>query len=58
VLRPLDYMQPYRLEMGTQPAGAHGKNLYEFWGPQIAEHLNIRLTSEVTPVIVNLASQE
>ncbi len=58
VLRPLDYMQPYRLEMGTQLAGAHGKNLYEFWGSQIAEHLNTRLTSEVAPVIVNLASQE
>lgn len=58
VLRPLDYMQPYRLEMGTQLAGAHGKNLYEFWGAQIAEHLNTRLKSEVAPVVVNLASQE
>jgi len=58
VLRPLDYMQPYRLEMGTPLAGPHGKNLYEFWGSQIAEHLNDRLRSEVAPVIINLASQE
>jgi cytoplasmic iron level regulating protein YaaA (DUF328/UPF0246 family) len=58
VLRPLDYMRPYRLEMGTQLAGAHGKNLYEFWGSQIAQHLNTRLKSEVSPLVVNLASQE
>jgi len=58
VLRPLDYMQPYRLEMGTQLANAHGKNLYEFWGSQIAAHLNTRLQSEVAPVVVNLASKE
>ncbi len=58
VLRPLDYMQPYRLEMGTQLANAKGKNLYEFWGTQIAEHLNTRLKKERDPVIVNLASVE
>ena len=58
VLRPLDYMQPYRLEMGTQLPNAHGKNLYAFWGSRIAEHLNARLKSEVAPVLVNLASQE
>ncbi len=58
VLRPLDYMQPYRLEMGTALANARGKNLYAFWGSQIAHYLNKRLRSEVAPVVVNLASQE
>jgi cytoplasmic iron level regulating protein YaaA (DUF328/UPF0246 family) len=58
VLRPLDYMQPYRLEMGTPLPNAQGKNLYEFWGSQIAAHLNSRLKSEVAPVVVNLASKE
>jgi len=58
VLRPLDRMQPYRLEMGTRLANAHGANLYKFWGAQIAEHLHRRLRSDPTPVVVNLASQE
>jgi len=58
VLRPLDYMQPYRLEMGTQLANAHGKNLYAFWGSQIAEHLNTRQAKDTAPVVVNLASVE
>lgn len=58
VLRPLDRMQPYRLEMGTRLAGEHGATLYKFWGAQIAEHLNKRLRSDSTPVVVNLASQE
>ena len=58
VLRPLDRIQPYRLEMGTRLATGKGHNLYEFWGAQIAEHLNQRLRSDRTPVIVNLASQE
>ncbi|MBK9441743.1 MAG: peroxide stress protein YaaA [Comamonadaceae bacterium] len=58
VLRPLDLMQAYRLEMGTQLPNAHGKNLYEFWGSQIARYLNNRLKSELAPVVVNLASQE
>ena len=58
VLRPLDLMQPYRLEMGT--ALKHGKanNLYQFWGAQIAAHLNQQLSASKDPVIVNLASQE
>jgi cytoplasmic iron level regulating protein YaaA (DUF328/UPF0246 family) len=58
VLRPLDLMQPYRLEMGT--ALKHGKanNLYQFWGALIAEHLNQQLSASKDPVIVNLASQE
>lgn len=58
VLRPLDRMQPYRLEMGTRLATGAGTNLYQFWGSQIAEHLNARLRADTTPVVVNLASQE
>jgi cytoplasmic iron level regulating protein YaaA (DUF328/UPF0246 family) len=58
MLRPLDRMQPYRLEMGTALANPKGKNLYAFWGTQIAEHLNQRLAKDTAPVIVNLASQE
>lgn len=58
VLRPLDYMQPYRLEMGTSLANARGKNLYAFWGAQIAEHLNARIQTDHSPVVVNLASAE
>lgn len=58
VLRPLDRLQPYRLEMGTRLANRHGNDLYAFWGSRIAEHLNTRLVSDRTPVVVNLASQE
>lgn len=58
VLRPLDWMQPYRLEMGTALENPQGKNLYKFWGTQIADHLNERLQADKTPVVVNLASQE
>ena len=58
VLRPLDYMQPYRLEMGTRLANPRGKDLYQFWGRQISDYLNTRLQSDKTPVIINLASQE
>jgi uncharacterized protein len=58
VLRPLDLMQPYRLEMGTQLATAQGKNLYQFWGRQLSDYLNTRLRQDTSPVIVNLASQE
>lgn len=58
VLRPLDWMQPYRLEMGTALATAHGKNLYQFWGAQISAYLNQRAAADTSPVIVNLASQE
>jgi cytoplasmic iron level regulating protein YaaA (DUF328/UPF0246 family) len=58
VLRPLDYMQPYRLEMGTALANAQGNNLYKFWGPQLSNYLNERLQKDVSPVVVNLASQE
>ena len=59
VLRPLDLMQPYRLEMGTKLITERGKTLYAFWGRLIAEHLNACLTGEGgTPVLVNLASAE
>ena len=58
VLRPLDRLQPYRLEMGTTLANAQGRDLYAFWGDTIAQHLNERLAGERSPVIVNLASQE
>ena len=58
VLRPLDRMQPYRLEMGTTLATTKGANLYKFWGAQIAQCLNQRLAADKSPVIVNLASQE
>jgi len=58
VLRPLDLMQPYRLEMGTQIANPGGNNLYAFWGSQISDYLNTRLRSDASPVVVNLASNE
>ncbi len=58
LLRPLDLMQPYRLEMGTRLATPHGSNLYQFWGSQIADYLNQRSRRDVSPVVVNLASQE
>lgn len=58
VLRPLDRMQPYRLEMKTRLPNERGANLYQFWGPRIAHYLNQRLAGEADPVVVNLASQE
>jgi hypothetical protein len=57
-LRPLDRLQPYRLEMGTALATPRGKDLYAFWGDTVAAHLNERLAGERTPLVVNLASQE
>ena len=58
VLRPMDLMQPYRLEMGTRLATPKGKNLYQFWGTQIADYLNQRAAADASPLIVNLASEE
>ena len=58
VLRPLDWMQPYRLEMGTRLVTPKGKNLYQFWGRQIAQYLNERAQADKTPVVINLASEE
>ena len=57
-LRPLDRLQPYRLEMGTSLSTARGRDLYAFWGDRIAEYLNERQSGQTRPVIVNLASQE
>jgi cytoplasmic iron level regulating protein YaaA (DUF328/UPF0246 family) len=58
ILRPLDRMQPYRLEMGTRLATPAGASLYDYWGDRLARHLNKLAKSEKVPVIVNLASQE
>jgi len=58
VLRPLDWMQPYRLEMGTRLATPAGSTLYQFWGPRIAQHLDACLRDEAERVVLNLASQE
>ena len=58
VLRPLDLMQPYRLEMGTQLATPVGKNLYDYWKDTIAPYLNERLAKDKQPIVVNLASEE
>ena len=58
VLRPLDWMQPYRLEMGTALATQKGSNLYQFWGSQISSYLNDRAAADTSPIIVNLASEE
>lgn len=64
VLRPLDWMQPYRLEMGTRLATDKGRNLYQFWGSAIAGYLDQRAAADKAgktrqgSVIVNLASEE
>ena len=58
VLRPMDWMQPYRLEMGTALKVGGKPNLYRYWGSRIAEHLNAALAADKTPVVINLASQE
>jgi cytoplasmic iron level regulating protein YaaA (DUF328/UPF0246 family) len=58
VLRPLDRMQPYRLEMGTRLAHANGRNLYDFWGDTLTDSLNKELAEFADPVLVNLASEE
>lgn len=58
VLRPLDLMQAYRLEMGRHLDNPHGGSLYAYWGDRLAEHLNKCAAAQAVPVIVNLASQE
>lgn len=58
VLRPLDLMQAYRLEMGTKLTNPRGKNLYEFWGDIVTEELNKALAEQESNVLVNLASNE
>lgn len=58
LLRPLDLMQPYRLEMGTKLANPSGKDLYAFWGDTITDALNQQLAETKSDVLVNLASEE
>ncbi len=58
VLRPLDLMQPYRLEMGTKLANARGKDLYAFWGERISQWLNQALAAQGDDILLNLASSE
>lgn len=58
VLRPLDLMQAYRLEMGLKFANSGGKNLYEFWGDTLTKELNRDLAKSGSKVLVNLASNE
>ena len=58
LLRPLDLMQAYRLEMGLKFANSDGANLYQFWGDQISDGLNAQLKKLKQDVLVNLASNE
>ncbi|MGD9659874.1 MAG: peroxide stress protein YaaA [Porticoccaceae bacterium] len=58
LLRPLDLMQPYRLEMGTKFANSKGSNLYEFWGEQLTHALNRQLAKDKKATLINLASNE
>ena len=58
LLRPLDLMQAYRLEMGTALINSRGKNLYDFWGDIITHHINDTLAATSDRLIINLASQE
>ena len=58
ILKPLDLMQPYRLEMGTKFANKAGKNLYAFWGERLLDAINAELAKMPRAVAVNLASEE
>lgn len=58
LLRPLDLMQPYRLEMGTKLENKRGKDLYTFWGKRITDKLNQTLKDQGDDILVNLASDE
>ncbi len=58
LLRPLDLMQAYRLEMGSSLKNARGKNLYEFWGETITQQVNKVMQAQGDNVLVNLASNE
>jgi|TARA_R110000772_G_scaffold88469_8_gene183838 cytoplasmic iron level regulating protein YaaA (DUF328/UPF0246 family) len=58
LLKPLDLMQAYRLEMGKKLDNDRGTNLYQFWGDIITEHLNTALTAQGDNVLINLASNE
>ncbi|NML60833.1 peroxide stress protein YaaA [Massilia sp. RP-1-19] len=58
VLRPLDLIQPHRLEMGTRLSTPHGKDLYAFWGETVTGKLNELAAEQDAKVLVNLASEE
>lgn len=58
LLKPLDWMQAYRLEMGTKLDNVRGKDLYAFWGDKVSKELNKALKKTEQPVLLNLASQE
>ena len=58
VLRPLDLMQAYRLEMGTRLSNVRGKDLYAFWGERIVDALNLDIQENKATVLLNLASEE
>ena len=58
LLRPLDRIQPYRLEMGTRLKTRRGASLYDFWGDRISKQLNADADGQLDPTLVNLASQE
>lgn len=58
ILRPLDLMHPYRLEMGTRLPNKKGKDLYAFWGDHLVDHLNKELASHQDQYLINLASDE
>ncbi|CUH87027.1 hypothetical protein PH5382_00947 [Phaeobacter sp. CECT 5382] len=58
LFRPLDALQPYRLEMGSRLKNPRGKNLYEYWGSQISEALNAQAEAVGAQILVNCASQE
>ena len=58
LLRPLDRIQPYRLEMGTRLKTRRGGSLYDFWGDRISQQLNADAEGQADPALINLASQE
>ncbi|MFC2087209.1 peroxide stress protein YaaA [Bacteroidota bacterium] len=58
ILRPLDLIQPYRLEMGSKFSGRWGNNLYEFWREKLTQHINQRLEETKSEYLINLASKE
>lgn len=58
LLKPLDLIQPYRLEMGTKFTNSRGKNLYEFWDMQLTDALNREFAEDKEPLLINLASNE
>lgn len=58
LLRPLDRIQPYRLEMGTRLKTRRGSSLYDFWGDRLSQQLNADAQGQADPTLVNLASQE